>query len=145
MSKRKNEKVENRKSEEIEQLESQLKRSLADYQNLEKRTAEERVSWIRKANKDLILRLLPILDTLILANAHVQNEGLGLSIKQFLDILRNEGVEKIETVGQDFNPSTMEGVGTIEGEEGKVVQEVRLGFKYEDESVIRPAQVLVGQ
>lgn len=132
-------------SGKIEELEDQVRRSLADYQNLEKRTRDERVSWIKKANKDLILRLLPVLDTLNLANQHVKNEGLGLSIKQFLDILRNEGVEKIETVGQDFDPGTMEGVGIIEGEEGKVVQEVRSGFKYENEAVLRPAQVLVGK
>ncbi len=145
MSKKKNEKLENKKSEEITELEDQVKRSLADYQNLEKRTAEERGQWIRKSNKDLILRLLPALDTLILANEHVANESLVLSIKHFLDILRNEGVEKIETLGADFDPTLMEGVGIVEGIDGKVVREVRSGFKYLDGGVLRPAQVLVGK
>lgn len=138
-------KIKQEENKKIAELEEQVKRGLADYQNLEKRTAEERGSWIKKANKDLILRLLPVLDTLILANAHVQNEGLMLSIKQFLDILRNEGVEKIETEGQLFDPVTMEGVGFIEGEEGKVVNEIRAGFRYNGETIIRPAQVLVGK
>lgn len=131
-------------AKKVKELEDQVKRSLADYQNLEKRTREERGEWVRKSNKDLILRLLPVLDTLILASEHVKDEGLTLSIKQFLDILRNEGVEKIETEGADFDPALMEGVGTLEGEEGKVVQEVRAGFKYSDGGVLRPAQVLVG-
>jgi len=135
----------NEDSEKIASLEEQVKRSLADYQNLEKRTGEERGEWIRKSNKDLILRLLPALDTLILASEQVKDEGLILSIKQFLDILRNEGVEKIETVGADFDPALMEAVGIIEGEEGKVVRDVRAGFKYTNEGVLRPAQVLVGQ
>lgn len=135
-----------KKNEEgkIEELENQLKRSLADYQNLEKRTREERGNWIKTANKDLILKLLPVLDTLILANSHVQDQGLELSIKQFLDILRNEGVEKIETVGQNFNPALMEGVGTLPGNDGEVLQETRAGFKYSDGTIIRPAQVIVG-
>ncbi|MEX2012775.1 MAG: nucleotide exchange factor GrpE [Candidatus Levyibacteriota bacterium] len=134
----------NEDSEKIASLEEQVKRSLADYQNLEKRTREERGDWIRKSNKDIILRLLPVLDTLVLASDHVKDEGLTLSIKQFLDILRSEGVEKIETLGADFDPAFMEAVGTVEGEEGKIVQEVRVGFKYENEEVLRPAQVLVG-
>lgn len=141
---KKTSKLKAEESKAINELEELVKRSLADYQNLEKRTAEERVTWIRRANKDLILRLLPVLDTLILASEHVKDEGLTLSIKQFLDILRNEGVEKIETEGADFDPALMEGVGTLEGEEGKVVQEVRAGFKYSDGGVLRPAQVIVG-
>lgn len=138
-------KVIEEENSKIEELENQVKRSLADYQNLEKRTREERVSWITKANKDLIFKLLPVLDTLNLANEHVKDQGLELSIKQFLDILRSEGVEKIETQGQVFDPSTMEGIGTIESEEkGKVVKEIRAGFRYNNEGVIRPAQVIVG-
>ncbi len=151
MAKKQTKKIDESQKKIIE-LEEQVKRSLADYQNLEKRTAEERGSWIKKANKDLVLRLLPVLDTLMLANAHVQNEGLMLSIKQFLDILRNEGIEKIETEGQLFDPVTMEGVGFVEGNpstgsgpwEGKVVNEIRAGFRYNGEAVLRPAQVLVG-
>ncbi|MBI2195454.1 MAG: nucleotide exchange factor GrpE [Candidatus Levybacteria bacterium] len=131
--------------QKIAQLEEQVKRSLADYQNLEKRTKEERGQWIRQANKDIITRLLPVLDTLILASEHVRDEGLVLSIKQFLDILRSEGVEKIETVGAGFDPALMEGVGTVPGEEGKVVQEVRPGFRYTNEGVLRPAKVIVGK
>lgn len=127
------------------QLENLYKKSLADYQNLEKRVSEERITWIKQANKDLVLKLLPVLDTLMLAREHVQDEGLALSIKQFLDILRNEGVEKISTEEAFFNPQIMEAVGTVEGEEGKVIKEVRIGFKFSDGAVLRPAQVMVGK
>ncbi|HET9946490.1 MAG TPA: nucleotide exchange factor GrpE [Patescibacteria group bacterium] len=125
------------------QLENQLKRSVADYQNLQRRVQEEKSSWIRMANKELLLKLFPVLDTLMLAQKHLTDKGLDLSISQFLQVLDSEGVKRIETVGLEFDPMTMEAVTTVAGEEGKVVEEVRAGFIYHD-SVLRVAQVLVG-
>ncbi len=141
MMSKKHEKQEN---EEFKNLENQLKRALADYQNLEKRVAEEKSSWIKAANKDLLLKLLPGLDSLILAEKHTQDEGVKLSIKHFLDILEQDGVKKIETVGLDFDPNFMEAVSTADGEEGKVVEEIRAGYTLFGQ-VLRPAQVVVGK
>lgn len=128
----------------VEDLENKYKRALADYQNLEKRVAEEKKNWIKLANKELILRLLPVLDTLMLASIHVSDEGLGLSIQQFLGVLKSEGVEKVETVGKEFNPQIMECVETVEGEEGKVLDEVRAGYMISGK-ILRPAMVKVGK
>jgi molecular chaperone GrpE len=128
---------------ELSNLENQLRRALADYQNLEKRIAEEKSSWIKTANKDLLLRLLPGLDNLILAEKHTQDEGVKLSIKHFIDALGNEGVKRMETVGKDFDPKLMEAVTTRKGEEGKVVEETKTGYMLYD-FVLRPAQVIVG-
>jgi molecular chaperone GrpE len=141
MSKKNEKKIE--ETEEFTNLENQLKRALADYQNLEKRIAEEKANWIRIANKDLLLKLLPGLDNLLLAQKHTQDEGVKISIKHFLDILEQEGVRKIETVGKDFDPNLMEAVGTVQGEENKVVEETRIGYMIFDQ-VLRPAQVIVG-
>ncbi len=141
MMSKKHEKQEN---EEFKNLENQLKRALADYQNLEKRVAEEKSSWIKAANKDLLLKLLPGLDSLILAEKHTRDEGVKLSIKHFLDILEQDGVKKIETVGLDFDPNFMEAVSTADGEEGKVVEEIRAGYTLFGQ-VLRPAQVVVGK
>ncbi len=129
---------------ELSNLENQLKRALADYQNLEKRIAEEKSSWIKAANKNLLLKLLPGLDNLILAEKHTQDEGVKISIKHFLDILEQDGVKEIETVGKDFDPNLMEAIGTQNGEEGKVLEEVRAGYML-FETVLRPAQVIVGK
>jgi len=126
-----------------EELEDKYKRTLADYQNLEKRTQNEKKEWVKIANKELLLRLLPALDTLVLVQKHVKDEGLNLSVRQFFDILRQEGVQKIETKGQEFNPKLMECVDTVEGEENKVVDEVSSGFMLFD-NVMRPARVKVG-
>lgn len=139
---------ENDKTSECEQrvqnLENQLKRALADYQNLVKRVGEERRDWIKSANKDIILRLLPILDTLILARKHDASEGFSVSIKQFQQALKDEGVEKIETEEKQFDPHIMECVQMEKGEEGKVLEEIRAGYKMGDK-VLRPSQVKVGQ
>ena len=129
---------------QIEESENRLKRALADYQNLEKRVAQDRSDWIKNSNKSLLLRLLPRLDTLIMAGSHIDDEGLKLSIQQFMDALKAEGVERIQTEGREFDPKTMEAVEVGEGEEGKVLSEVRAGYLLNGE-VLRPAQVKVGK
>lgn len=127
-----------------EELELQVKRVLADYQNLEKRVAGERREVIINANKELIMRLLPVLDALMMAEKHTEDQGLKLSMKQFIDVLKTEGIEKIETVGKDFDPKIMECIEVKEGDEGKVLSEARAGYLFNDR-VLRPAQVVVGK
>ncbi len=128
-----------------QQLENQLKRSLADYQNLERRVQEEKSNWIRTANKELLLKLLPVLDTLLLTQKHVEDKGLQLSISSFEKGLEEEGVTRIETKGKEFDPMIMEAVTTQESEKekGKVLEEIRAGYMY-CETILRVAQVIVG-
>jgi molecular chaperone GrpE len=128
----------------IEDLENKYKRALADYQNLQKRISEEKADWIRLANKELLLRFLPVLDTLVLANQHVEDEGLKVTINQFLSVLKSEGVTRIETIGKEFNPEFMEAVMTGEGKKNIVLEDIRVGYMMNDK-LLRPAQVKVGQ
>lgn len=130
--------------EKVEELENQVKRTLADYRNLENRIQNERGEWILKANKELLLNILPVLDTLMLANKHSKDQSLVLSLQQFLDILKKEGVTKIEALGKDFDPNLMEGISMVQGEEGKIIEEMRAGYMLYDK-VLRPAQVTVGK
>ncbi len=127
----------------VAESDAKYKRALADYQNLEKWMREQRSEWVRQANKDLLLRLLPILDTLLLAQQHSEDKTLQVSVGQFLDILKSEGVTKIETKDKDFDPHLMEAITTAAGKENKVVSEIRLGYLLHDK-VLRPAQVVVG-
>ncbi len=142
------EKKESKETEELKQkvldLENQVKRVLADYQNLEKRVSEQRRELILGANKDLLLKILPVLDTLILASKHSQDKSLQVSIQQFLGVLESEGVSRIKTENQEFNPNTMECIATSEGEEGKIIEEARIGYMIGDK-VLRVAQVTVGK
>lgn len=128
-----------------QELENQLKRVLADYQNLEKRVAQERSEWIKSGNKGLIIKLLPVLDDLMNANEHLKNEGLGLIIQKFLGILAQEGVTLVASLrNTKFDANIMEPIGTGEGEEGRVIEQVRPAYKQHDH-VLRHAQVIVGQ
>ena len=128
----------------VEECEDKYKRALADYQNLQKRVSEEKVDWIRGANKELLLRILPVFDTLVLAGKHSSDASLKITLLQFQDTLKAEGIVKIETVGKQFDPATMEAIETVEGEEGKVIEELRAGYMLYDK-LLRPAQVKVGK
>lgn len=130
--------------EQLELAENNYRRALADYQNLQKRTQEDRLQWIQGANKDLLLRIMTVLDTLMLAQAHMQDKNLSVSINQFLDVLKSEGVIRIETVGKKFDPHLMEAIATGEGKDGEVLEELRAGFTLHDK-LLRAAQVKVGK
>lgn len=132
-----------RLEEKAQENEDKYKRALADYHNLQKRTQDERFELIRSANKDLLLRILTVLDTLMMASQHIQDKNLEVTVNHFLDILKSEGVTRIETVGKEFDPMLMEAIATEEGEEGKVINEARAGFLL-NEKLLRAAQVTVG-
>lgn len=128
----------------VTDYEEKYKRAIADYQNLQRRTQEQKSEWIKSANKDLLLKLLPVLDTLILAEKHIKDKGIAISIDQFVKVLQQEGLERIKTIGEKFDPHTMEAIATAEGENGKVLEEIRAGFRLYD-TILRSAQVIVGQ
>jgi len=130
--------------EKINEFEDKYKRALADYQNLTKRTAEEKSNWAKIASYDLVLKLLPVLDTLMLASQNIKDKGLDIAISQFIDVLKQEGVHRIETVGKTFDPKTMEAVATEIGKEGIVIEEMRPGYMSND-LVLRAAMVKVGK
>jgi molecular chaperone GrpE len=130
--------------QEIGELENRVKRIFADYQNLEKRVAQEKRGLILNSNRQLLLKLLPVLDTLVFALEHTKDKGLELAIKQFTDTLTAEGVKKIEAKDKMFDPKQMECIAVEAGEDGKVTMEVLTGYMLNEE-VLRPAMVKVGK
>ena len=130
--------------ERIAELENNWKRALADYKNLEKRVAEERDSLKDFANLVFVSRLLPVLDNLQMVEAHVSDDGLKYTVKEFKQILEDEGIKEINPKGEDFDATTMEAIETVEGEDGKVVEVLRNGYMLKNKSV-RPARVKVGK
>lgn len=130
-------------TETHQELENQLKRALADYQNLERRVEEERKLLSQLSAALLIEKLLPVLDNLENAQEHISDEGLDMIIKQFKNILISEGVTEIEAAGLQFDPKLHEATEVVEGENDNTVVKVeRKGYKINDK-VIRPAQVVV--
>ncbi len=134
------EQLENR----IAELEEQLKRAVADYRNLERRSSDERIEAIKFANKQLIEALLPAFDTLFLAGKYTTDESIKLTIMRITEVLKENGIEKIDTNDAQYNAVEMECVEVVEGEKDKVTEEIRPGFKVNGR-LIRPAQVKVGK
>jgi molecular chaperone GrpE len=126
------------------ELEDQLKRAVADYRNLERRSFEERADAVRYANKNFIEALLPAFDTLFLAGKYTSDESVKLTIDRILEVLKDNGIEKIVTDNVKYNAQTMEVVEVVNGEKGMVTEEVRPGFTVYGK-LIRPAQVKVGE
>src|SRR3989337_869161 len=128
-----------------EDLEHQVKRALADYQNLERRIDEERRLLSHLSSALVIEKLLPVLDNLENAQKHLKDEGLELVIKQFRDVLESEGVCEIPADGSLFDPNLHEAVEILESEkDGVVLKVLAKGYKINDK-VLRPAQVVVGR
>ena len=130
--------------EDYPELLEKYKRACADYQNLEKRVAQERATVVEFANETLICRLLPILDGLESCFEETKNDGLGIILQQFKSTLVEAGVAEINPVGELFNPEFHEAVGMAEGAESQVVEVVDKGYTLNGR-VVRPARVTVGK
>jgi len=128
---------------QIQDLENRFKRALADYQNLEKRHASQKDDLVKFANQGLLDKLLPLLDDLERAQAHLQDSGLELIIDQFHQLLISEGVTPIISDRQIFDPQTMDCAEVVPGPKNKVVTTLAKGYYYHDR-VLRPARVEVG-
>lgn len=131
---------------QLDEVTNSWKRALADYQNLEKRTQLEKEEFFQFANRELLAKLLPVLDSLEKLEQHLKDEAVKLILSQFHEILRQEGLEKIEVSGKDFNPEEMECIEAVEGKKGetenKVIEEARPGYRLKGK-VVRVAQVRV--
>ena len=84
---------------------AQLKRVMADYDNFKKRTARDQLEFVKYSNRELLTKLLPVLDDLERAEAHVKDEGLSLAIKHLREVLSAEGVSELEVIGKTYDPA----------------------------------------
>lgn len=131
-------------NKEAEEWKNKYLRVLADYQNLEKRTQSEKTEIRKYAAEVVIARMLPTVDTLEKAKAHLKDAGLDLAYKELESVLTDLGVSKIEVTGKEFNPHEMECIEVVAGPENVVVDELLPGYRYHDK-IIRVAQVKVGK
>lgn len=137
--------------QKITELENQLKRAVADYQNLEKRVSEGRSELTNFVGAELTRRLLPVLDHLEQALSGISEDekqsgwvkGVELAVKEFQQVLQSEGLEEIVADGQ-FDPALHEAVDMQEGEDNKILEVVRKGYNLNGK-VVRAAQVVVGR
>ena len=131
--------------EEIKDLKARLLRSLADYDNLQKRALSEKENLLKRASLNLLKDILPLLDLIKKAQENLGDPALDLVAKNFEELLKREGLEKIGEVGEEFNPSFHEVVTVVSGKDsGKIAEVISPGYR-SGEWVIRPAMVKVVQ
>ncbi len=132
-----------------------LQRTQADFENYRKRIARMQDEHLARASSDLVAKLLPVLDTLDLAEAHlnesleVSEDGKALraSRAMLMDILSKEGLLRVDQPNVPFDPSVHDAVAHTDGEGGEngetLVDEVmRSGYRWKGQ-VLRPAMVRV--
>jgi molecular chaperone GrpE len=137
------------KDAKIRELTDMLQRLQAEYLNYKNRTERETRQLLEYASSDLVRKLLPILDTFELALKNSQDaekfkEGMNMLHLQFLDVLRHEGLKKIEAKGKKFDPYKHEVLmkQSSDAEEDMVLEELQKGYQVKDK-VIRHSKVMV--
>ena len=128
-----------------------LRRVQAEFENYKKRMIRQQTEYLERATEGLVLKLLPALDAIELGLSHVEmdsdaGKALGSVATALYEVLGREGLEKIEPLGQQFDPNESDAVMQEEAEEGQESHEVtevlRPGFRWKGR-VVRPAMVKV--
>ena len=142
-------------NKEIANLNDQLLRKIAEFDNYRKRTIKEKTELILNGGEKTIITILPVIDDLERALKNMQKaedvnavlEGVELIYKKFIDILGKQGVSVIDTKEADFDVDLHEAVAQLPAPtpelKGKVMDCTLTGYKL-NEKVIRHAQVVVG-
>ncbi len=146
---KKKEKKVSKKDEKIAELTNLVQHIQADFENYKKRTELEKANLVKNGNRELITGLLPILDSfeLALKNKKEKEEfinGIELIYAQFHEILKKEGLERIET--KRFDPYIHEALMQKESDEedGTILEELQKGYML-NKSILRPAKVTVAK
>ena len=142
-----------KKDEKIEELTDKVIRQMAEFDNFRKRTEKEKSQMYEIGAKDIIDKILPVIDNFergLPGGAEDKKEGpfvqgREMVYKQLMTTLEAAGVKAIEAVGQEFNPDFHNAVMHVEDDEvgeNIVVEEFQKGYMYR-ESVVRYSMVKV--
>ena len=141
------------KDEKIEELTDRLMRTMAEFDNYRKRTDKEKSAMYEIGAKDIIEKMLPVVDNFERGLAAVSEtekgtplvEGMEKIYKQMMKTLEDIGVTVIEAAGKEFDPNFHNAVMHIEDEnfgENIISMELQKGYMYRD-SVVRHSMVQV--
>ena len=143
-----------KKDEKIEELNDRLMRQMAEFDNFRKRSEREKSQMFEIGAKDIVEKILPVIDNMERGLATVTPEvletdafaqGMEKVYKHFMTVLEQAGVKPIEAVGCEFNPDFHNAVMHVDDEEvgeNIVVEEFQKGYMYK-ESVVRHSMVKV--
>ena len=136
-----------KKDQKIDELTDQYRRTLAEFDNYRKRTEKEKTAMFEVGAKDIIEKLLPVIDSFERGLATVSEEqkaepfvdGMDKIYKQLVKQLEDAGVKEIEALDKEFDPNLHNAVMHVEDEnvgENIIVEVFQKGYTYRD-SVVR--------
>ena len=136
--------------QQIEDLTDRLKRSMAEFDNFRKRTDKEKASMYIIGAKDIVEKMLPVVDNFERGLAQAPEEdpfadGMKMIYKQLMTTLDELGVKAIEAEGKEFDPNFHNAVMHVDDEsvgDNIVVEELQKGYTYKD-FVVRHSMVKV--
>ena len=142
-----------KKDEKIEELTDRLTRQMAEFDNFRKRTEKEKSQMYEIGAKDIIEKILPVVDNFERGLDAVKEEdkedpfiqGMEMVYKQLMTVLGELGVKPIEAIGKEFDPNLHNAVMHVEDEnfgENIIAEEFQKGYMYRD-SVVRHSMVKV--
>ena len=143
-------KKKDKSEQKVEELTDRLKRTMAEFDNFRKRTEKEKSSMYIIGAKEIVEKILPVVDNFERGLAQAQEgdafaDGMKMIYKQLTTTLDDLGVKPIEAVGKEFNPDFHNAVMHVEDEEvveNIVVEEFQKGYTYKD-FVVRHSMVKV--
>ncbi len=149
----KKDKKKDKKDQQIEELNDRLMRNMAEFDNFRKRTEKEKSMMFELGAKDIVEKILPVIDNFERGLASISEEekegafakGIEAIYKQLLQTLEASGVKQIEALNNEFDPNFHNAVMHVEDEEygeNVVVEEFQKGYMYR-ETVVRHSMVKV--
>lgn len=141
---------------EISQLKDKYIRQVAEFDNYRKRTLKEKTELVLNGGQKVLTSLLPILDDLDRAienidksdDIEVLREGVNLILNKLSKTLNEQGLQKMDVIGTEFNTDFHEAVALIpaqdESQKNHIIDCIQSGYTL-NEKVIRHAKVIVGQ
>lgn len=140
---------------DIKMHQEQYLRTLADMENLRKRTQRDKEELAKFANENILREILPVIDNLERAVDHAEQaetndglfEGVQMTLTQFSQLLTKFGVEPVDAIGQPFDPAYHQAMGQLESDEhpvNTVVQQMQKGYQLNNR-LLRPAFVMLAK
>lgn len=138
------------------ELKDKYLRLYAEFDNFKRRTIKEKFDMMRTAAQDTLTALLPVLDDFDRAKkiaedestTEVLSEGVQLVYHKLYSVLKQKGLEPMESTGETFDPELHEAITEIpaptEEMKGKIIDTIETGYKLGDK-IIRHAKVVTGK
>jgi len=143
-------------NQKIAESNDRYARLVAEFDNYKKRTSKEKIELMQSAGKDVIIKLLPVMDDFDRALNHMKNvsdedpikQGVELVNTKFRKTMEQLGVKEMDVIGQPFDPEYQEAITMIPAPtpdlKDKVIDVTEKGYLLND-NVIRFAKVVIGQ